>query len=493
MIGGLSSADPILERPGQVHSDDLVGCLHSVHIGGRALNLSLPLQQKGILAGCNRQACQPALAAERCGGFAGQCIDRWSSSLCQCGGHLQSPDCSDSLEPITLGEGAFVEFRISEIYRRMQLLDNLYNSKSAWLDNQQMRERRAVSNFSTASQIYEAPKMLSMLFRTYKDQGQILYAATNQMFTSLSLREGRLVYYSKQHLTINMTVQETSTLNDGKWHNVSLFSESRSLRLIVDGRQVGDELDIAGVHDFLDPYLTILNVGGEAFVGCLANVTVNNELQPLNGSGSIFPEVRYHGKIESGCRGDIGQDAAQVADPLSIGFTLVIVFFVILVVAILGSYVIYRFRGKQEKIGSLSCGVPGFKIKHPGGPVTQSQVDHVLVRNLHPSEAPSPPVGAGDHMRPPVGSHHLVGPELLTKKFKEPTAEMPQPQQQQQRPQRPDIIERESPLIREDHHLPIPPLHLSRWSTPVPWTWVPSTRNTTTSRTPAPLLRPTLI
>ncbi|EDW54213.1 GM18105 [Drosophila sechellia] len=87
MIGGLSSADPILERPGQVHSDDLVGCLHSVHIGGRALNLSSPLQQRGILAGCNRQACQPALAAERCGGFAGQCIDRWSSSLCQCGGH----------------------------------------------------------------------------------------------------------------------------------------------------------------------------------------------------------------------------------------------------------------------------------------------------------------------------------------------------------------------------------------------------------------------
>ncbi|KAI8035371.1 hypothetical protein M5D96_011814 [Drosophila gunungcola] len=464
MIGGLSSADPILERPGQVHSDDLVGCLHSVHIGGRALNLSSPLQQRGILPGCNRQACQPALAAERCGGFAGQCIDRWSSSLCQCGGYLQSPDCSDSLEPITLSGGAYVEFRISEIYRRMQLLDNLYSSKSAWLDNSQssVRERRQVSaagNLSTASQIYEAPKMLSLLFRTFKDNGQILYMATNQMFTSLSLQEGRLVYYSRQHLSINMTVQEPSALNDGKWHNVSLFSESRSLRLLIDGRQVGDELDIAGVHDFLDPYLTTFNVGGEAFVGCLANVTVNNELQPLNGSGSIFAEVRHHGKIESGCSGDMGQDAAQVADPLSIGITLVIVFFVILVVAILGSYVIYRFRGKQEKIGSLSCGVPGFKIKHPGGPVAQSQVDHVLVRNLHASEAPTPPVGAGDHMRPPVvGGHHLVGPELLTKKFKEPTAELPQPQQQQ-RPQRPDIIERESPLIREDHHLAIPPLH----------------------------------
>lgn len=458
-----------------MHSDDLVGCLHSVHIGGRALNLSTPLQQRGILPGCNRQACQPALAAERCGGFAGQCIDRWSSSLCQCGGQLQSPDCADTLEPVTLSGGAYVEFRVSEIHRRMQLLDNLYSSRSAWSDTGP-RERRQVAvgaghNISAASQIYEAPKMLSLLFRTFMDRGLILYAATNQMFTSLSLHEGRLVYYSRQHLAINMTVPEPSSLSDGKWHNVSLYSESRSLRLLIDGRQAGDELDIAGVHDFLDPYLTTLSVGGapgeEAFVGCVANVTVNNELQPLNGSGSIFPEVLYHGKVEFGCSGSIGLDAAQVADPLSIGFTLVIVFFVILVVAILGSYVIYRFRGKQEKIGSLSCGVPGFKIKHPGGvlggspTVPQSQVDHVLARSLHPSEAPSPPVGAGDHMRPPVGAHHLVGPELLTKKFKErseltPTAELPQ-----QRPQRPDIIEREvvgkSPLIREEHHMAMPP------------------------------------
>ncbi|XP_017046203.1 LOW QUALITY PROTEIN: cadherin-related tumor suppressor [Drosophila ficusphila] len=471
LIGGLSLADPVLERPGQIHSDDLVGCLHSVHIGGRALNLSSPLQQRGVSPGCNHQACQPALAAERCGGFAGQCIDRWSSSLCQCGGYLQSPDCTDSLDPITLSGGAFVEFRISEIYRRMQLLDNLYSRKSAWSNDEPRDLRQAeAGNTTTVSQDHEVPKVLSVLFRTYKEQGQILYAATNQMFTSLSLHEGRLVYYSKQHLVINMTVQEPGLLNDGKWHNVSLYSESRSLRLLLDGRQVGDELDIAGVHDFLDPYLTTLSVGGgvqeDAFVGCLANFTLNNELQPLNGSGSIFPEVRYHGKIEFGCSGDIGQDAAQVADRLSIGITLVIVFFVILVVAILGSYVIYRFRGKQEKIGSLSCGVPGFKIKHPGGvlggspSVPQSQADHVLARNMHPSDVPSPPIGGGDHMRPPVGPHHLVGPELLTKKFKEPTAELSQPQQ---RPQRPDIIEREvvgkSPLIREEHHLAIPPLH----------------------------------
>ncbi|XP_068141663.1 LOW QUALITY PROTEIN: cadherin-related tumor suppressor [Drosophila tropicalis] len=444
-IGGLASADPVLERPGQVHSDDFVGCLHSVHIAGRALNLSTPLQQNGIRAGCHRQMCQPSLASERCG-EVGRCIDRWSSVLCECAGkgQLQSPDCVESLEAVTLSGGAYIEFRVSDLHRRMQLLDNFYSKNNAWsMGSGLMRQRRS-HNITAASQIYESPRILSLMFRTYKAHGLILYSATNQMFTSLSLNNGKLAYFSRNHLIINMTIESEKPLNDGRWHNVSLLSESRSLRVIIDGLRVGDELDIAGVHDFLDPYLSTLSLGGGAplmvdeskvFSGCIANFTINNELQPLNGSGSIFPEVRQHGKVELGCSRDNGIDAAQVADPLSIGFTLVIVFFVILVVAILGSYVIYRFRGKQEKIGSLSCGVPGFKIKHPGVSLPpQAQVDHVLAtRNLHTTDAPAPPASdPAQHLRP--SSHHLVGvgSEHLTKKFKElpPSA-------------RPDIIERE--------------------------------------------------
>ncbi|KAH8409560.1 hypothetical protein KR222_008523 [Zaprionus bogoriensis] len=466
LIGGIESAEPLLERPGQIHSDDFVGCIHSVSINGRGLNLSSPVHQKGIVPGCNRQSCQPTLAAERCGVYASQCIDRWSTSLCQCGGQLQSPDCDKSLEPVTLSSGGYIEFKISEQYRRMQLLGSLYDGKDAW--SFARIRRHTTYNISTD---YEPSKLMSILFRTYKSNGLILYAATNEMYTSLSLIDGKLVYYSKQHLSINMTIPKTEGLHDGKWHNISLHSQSRILHVLIDGHQVGDELDMAGVHDFLDPYLTTLTLGGpsniglnmEPFVGCIANFTINNELQPLNGSGSIFHKVQLQGTVEAGCDGaDIGVDAAQVADPLSIGITLVIVFFVILVVAIFGSYIIYRFRGKQEKIGSLSCGVPGFKIKHPPAAVSQNQTaDHILARNIHSNETPAPLVGSADHMRSP--GHHLAGPELITKKFKErselpPTTDHPQ---SQQRPQRPDIIEREvvgkSTPNREEHRLPIPP------------------------------------
>ena len=83
------------------------------------------------------------------------------------------------------------------------------------------------------------------------------------------------------------------------------------------------------------------------FVGCISNFTINDELQPLNGSGGIFDEVIHYGKIGRGCSSAIA-GAATAPDPLSIGVTLVIVFFVILLVAILVSFVVFRLR-KREK------------------------------------------------------------------------------------------------------------------------------------------------
>ncbi|GLH01448.1 Uncharacterized protein GBIM_07594 [Gryllus bimaculatus] len=75
------------------------------------------------------------------------------------------------------------------------------------------------------------------------------------------------------------------------------------------------------------------------FEGCLANFSINNEVQPFNGSGSILPDAVSLGKVSAGCEGPVGAGATAAPDPLSIGVTLVIVFFVILLVAILISFV----------------------------------------------------------------------------------------------------------------------------------------------------------
>ncbi|GAB0089240.1 Cadherin-related tumor suppressor [Sergentomyia squamirostris] len=484
LIGGLMSADPVLERPGQVHSDDLIGCVHSVSINGRPLNLTNPLKSRGVVSTCSRNSggpCSRGLpgdpSLQLCGSF-GSCMDRWHTAMCRCGGDLFSPDCYQSLDPISLGEGGFIEFQISEKHRRMQLLEHLYSGASMW-NYEVSREKRYTThigkNITTLALTEDPPKSLSILFRTLRPNGLIFFAATNKHFTSVELRNKRLVYHSQQSSPVNMTDVHHDNLADGKWHNITLHTYSRVLHVLVDGKLIGDELDSAGVHDFLDPYLTVLSVGGvrrelvaldtvpPPFEGCFANFTINNEIQPFNGSGSIFPEVQTRGKVYQGCHGLIGLGSAQVTDPLSIGITLVIVFFVILLVAIFASFIVFRLRKQQKEKSGGPGGPSGMHSKQNGGPTLlggggmSSAADCVMGRGLHGGD---PTVGFhtdnGDLIRG-VGGHHLVGPELISKKYKEREISSGD----HHRPQRPDIIEREvvskSPPLREDHHPPIPP------------------------------------
>lgn len=481
-IGGVSSADPVLERPGQIHSDDFVGCMHSVSINGRALNMSNPIKSKGILSTCNRKAetCLQALPQNptlpRCGTFT-ECSDRFHYSMCRCGGNLYSPDCYNSLDSISLGDGGFVEFIISEKHRRMQLLENFYFGSDVWSNDFTKRNKRSqlenitlITNEVDGSD--DVPKSLSMLFRTMRMNGLIFYAATNKHYTSIELRNGKVFYQSKQSYAVNMTINGLESLSDGKWHNITLFSFNRVLSIHVDGKRVGDELDAPNVHDFLDPYLTTLSIGSArrelfakdnvpiSFEGCFANFTINNEIQPFNGSGSIFKEILSHGRVYQGCHSIAGIGAAQTTDPLSIGITLVIVFFVILLVAIFASFVVFRLR-KQYK--EKSGGPGALQNKHSAGStllsgsgLTTGTSDCVLSRGLHPSDASAGfHVDSADIIRP----HHIVGPELISKKYKERDI----PSAEHQRPQRPDIIEREvvskSPPLREEPPILLPNQH----------------------------------
>ena len=43
-LGGVMTVDPLQERPGQVLADDFIGCIQTVSINGRPLNLTGPIQ-----------------------------------------------------------------------------------------------------------------------------------------------------------------------------------------------------------------------------------------------------------------------------------------------------------------------------------------------------------------------------------------------------------------------------------------------------------------
>ncbi|XP_068085239.1 cadherin-related tumor suppressor [Anabrus simplex] len=466
-VGGLATADPILERPGQVHSDDLVGCVHSLAVNGRALNLSNPLRQRGVEPTCGRGSGRGPCAESPCGPH-GVCLDHWNTATCSCGANLIAPNCNEAMDSISLSDGAALEFRVSEKHRRMQLLEAFYGGSTLW-------------NRTASSQ--PPAKSLSITFRTVRNDGLLLLAASNKDFTSVELRGGQLVYVSRVGATrtpVNMTVVEGGELADGRWHNLTLHAHNRGLRLLLDGQRVGDELDLAGVHDFLDADLTLLALGGirrdifpniNGFEGCLANFSINNEVQPFNGSGSILSEVLQYGKVMQGCTGPVGVGTAAAPDPLSIGITLVIVFFVILFVAMLVSFVVFRLRRQKKEKGGGPGGSPGAggggsggghgkqnggATMVAGGGLVSASGEGVLGRSLHPSEGPVGGfLGDGTDMIRGVGAHHLVTSELLSKKYKEREIVASEP-----RPQRPDIIEREvvgkSMPLRDEHHPPLP-------------------------------------
>lgn len=470
LIGGLSSADPVLERPGQIHSDDLVGCVHSVSVNGRQLNLSQPLESERIENKCIRKGSCAKPSNDPCLGF-GPCIDRWNTISCNCGNNLIAPNCHSALQPVSVSNGGFVEFTITKKHKRMQLLETIYKGSTLWNHHRKTRSTTNMHNMP----VYDAPdKSLSVLFRTVKQNGIILYATSNKHYTSLELINGQIVYISKLSTVVNMT-EIHSTVTDGQWHNITLHSHSRGLRVVLDGRKIGDELDSAGVHDFLDPYLTHLSIGGtirslyyahdslpEPFEGCFANFTINNEIQPFNGSGTVFHEVLLKGKVSKDCNGPVGVGTAATPDPLSIGITLVIVFFVVLLVAILVSFVVFRLRKQYKEKGGAPNSSSGIHSKQNGGGTMMGSNglntvnDNVLGRGMHAADNSMAYHADGDVIRG-IGGHPLVGPELLSKKYKEREiiqGEMP-------RPQRPDIIEREvvskSPPMREEHHPPLPP------------------------------------
>nr|CAG4640600.1 EOG090X0007 [Eulimnadia texana] len=431
-LGGIPNVDPIQERPGQVHSDDFIGCI-----------------QSGVSSTCHRRHDVCELFGGICG-EGGTCVDRWSSASCVCQGGLEAPNCFAALEPVSLVDGTYVEFRVSERHRRRQVLNTLFANVPRMKRETHAKYGRVQRDITSLA----AQNSISVSFRTVAKNGYLLHAATHNDFTTIKLRDGILHYTSRvgTGALINMTI-DNYPVSDGQWHNVTLLSRYRTLRLLLDNQEVGDELDMAIVHDFLDPYLSSLTLGATTkelvlmndiptgFEGCVANFSINGEIQPFNGSGSIFEEVITHGKVIQGCSSSIA-GASTAPDPLSIGITLVIVFFVILLVAILISFVVVRVRRQRrdQKTGLQMH-------KQNGGPLMSGDSSRSLQESGY--------VEAADVTEEVLRSH--LTQELASKKFREREVT---DHRERERPQRPDIIEREVvnkspgvPLRVDDSHL----------------------------------------
>lgn len=176
----------------------------------------------------------------------------------------------------------------------------------------------------------------------------------------------------------------------------------------------------------------------------MSTFTINGEVQPFNGSGSMFNGVP-NGKVLGGCKPIVLTQEAPGTDPLNIGVILVIVFFVFLMIGILVSFLVFRHRRQQQRekihghIKQNGTVIRSTATPNNGLESSRSHTDSGFIENGNDSSE--------------VLRHHLHQ-DIASRKYKECEVT--------DRPQRPDIIEREvvnkSPPMtsmrsNEDHSL----------------------------------------
>lgn len=165
-VGGIATVSPLLERPGQVHSDDFIGCLHSLEINGKSLNISAPIASRGISNSCQRDQNVCDSEKHKCGSH-GVCIDLWDTYECRCTDVI-APNCNDALSSYMIKSGGKIEFKIRERFRRFQQLQNL-------------RLRYPEDGFKNEDEL------ISFDFRTTQPDGVLFFAATNEDYTLLQV------------------------------------------------------------------------------------------------------------------------------------------------------------------------------------------------------------------------------------------------------------------------------------------------------------------
>lgn len=163
---------------------------------------------------------------------------------------------------------------------------------------------------------------------------------------------------------------------DGQWHTVTLirYHEPKPwISMTLDERTVDIRLapEAHGVHDFIDPFLTNMWLGGFAtgalnaiigstptFVGCIQGISVNREVQSMNSTRPTYFEVTARGGILNGCSENTMGSAFGARYPLNIGIVVVIVFFATLICGLFASYTFFKqcksVEGSQKSEHKIS-------------------------------------------------------------------------------------------------------------------------------------------
>ena len=76
-----------------------------------------------------------------------------------------------------------------------------------------------------------------MEFKTYAENGLLLFMGKDRDFTSIEIRDGKILYqYDLGGMPAKL--ESTETYNDGKWHKIQAERDAQNGALTIDG-QIG--------------------------------------------------------------------------------------------------------------------------------------------------------------------------------------------------------------------------------------------------------------
>ncbi|CAL1535045.1 unnamed protein product [Lymnaea stagnalis] len=355
-IGGIKNFSDIIALKGKVSSHDFVGCVHSVVINSKALDHP-PREAYNVTDTCPRsQSISLCVGNQDSYGHScnnGFCVDKWSHTTCKCPSNYMDDACIICKQPFTLGSNAKVQYKLRPSYVKDSQLSALAASQS--------RRRRAV-----------AQNTLLMRFRSAERQGVLFSSRTDSGSCLLWFTDDGIHFLIKSNDAVNdpLTVP-VSDITDSSWHNVTVSEADSMYTLTFDDKDPKSK-SFGIAYSFDSPNLLDMVVGGPAtvpdnseikgFQGCLSQFLINGELLPLNGSTDKYT-INVEGSVDGSCAalcnnnpcggknkcipvGEVHQCmlVAPESAGLETGIIIVIVFFGILLIAIVVVFVLFRTR-----------------------------------------------------------------------------------------------------------------------------------------------------
>ncbi|XP_028656704.2 protocadherin Fat 4 [Erpetoichthys calabaricus] len=290
VFGGIKSIDSILSRPGQVRSNDFIGCVKNMRLNGIPLEPSQALTYRNIHDRCSRIGwdCKSGVCLN-----GATCVDLWSFHLCQCPKDFTGVDCGTKISQesqIWFDGDFYFDYVIKESYRRKEMMLNYLRINS---------------------QSQDEGAELELKFKIRRMNGILLYIKGSNGFTVLKVASGKLQYIYHNDSSGKMEhIFSELRLQTDHWHILKVVRNGIHAKLFLD-----DECFI----NFTNPAQDLIGLDTEriflggmpselprfknetGFSGCIEYFSLNRTLLPFSGWSNMVKVTASRIPVRTGC------------------------------------------------------------------------------------------------------------------------------------------------------------------------------------------------